>query len=327
MAAKRMAKLEIVVPSHEEKVKPKLVIDDGRLSPPPTVPAPHSPLEVKSRSKQQVSHVEDIDPSLAKLLLEANVRNRPISTPHVRSIARDMTNGKWRLTHQGIALDRDGRLVDGQHRLSAIIESQTTQKMVVTYNVDPESFHSVDVGLQPRSIAQIVGLVRGTKYASTVTAASKIVWHILEDNQDQPIRTKWTESEIVALLDVFESDMVWTCERVCNVQLLKQAPAIAALAYAAPVARDVVSDLVDKLKTRANMTKTQAACWKAMERMGSASNHDRRLDMLTMMLKVVMHQIKGDNELTSISVRAESHLNQPVYGFFRARRKKLGLPV
>jgi hypothetical protein len=318
-------KKRIVAPVPDEKSKPKMAIDEGRMSPPPVPPAPTSPLEIKSRSKEQYTRVEDIDPSLAKLLLEANVRNRPISGAHVRSLARDMASGNWRLTHQGIALDRDGRLVDGQHRLSAIVESNTTQKLAVTYNVDPESFHSVDVGIQPRSIAQIVGLVRGTKYATAVTAASKVLWHVLEENHDQPIRLKWTESEVSSMLDKFETDLVWVCERVCNVKMLKQAPVIAALGYAAPVARESVADLIEKLKYRANMTKTQAACWKALERLGTVSTHDRRLDMTTLVLKVIMHHLKGENDLQSISVRSDAHLDQPVYGFFRARRKKLGL--
>lgn len=318
-------KKSFVAPVPDDKSKPKLVIDEGRLSPPPVPPAPPSPLEVKSRSKEQYTRVEEVDPSLAKILLEANVRNRPISPPHVRSLARDMLNGTFRLTHQGIALDRDGRLVDGQHRLSAIIESNTTQRMTVTYNVDPESFHSVDINLQPRSIAQIVGLLRGTKYATAVTAASKILWHVFDENQSQPVRLKWTESEISSILDKFEADLVWTCERVCNCTMLKQAPVIAALAYAAPVSRDQIAGLIATLKSRANMTKTQAACWKALERMGSANNHELRMDMMTMVLKVVMHDLKGENDLQSVSIRSESHLTHPVYGFFRARRKKLGL--
>ena len=41
-------------------------------------------------------------------------------------IARDMKAGHWRLTHQGIAFDPAGVLIDGQHRLWAIVESDTT---------------------------------------------------------------------------------------------------------------------------------------------------------------------------------------------------------
>lgn len=327
MAKRNVGKLEIVASPPERNPKPKLVIDETRLSPPPSPPPPISPLEVKSQSRQQYSHIETIDPSLAKVLLEANVRNRPISAPHVKSLARDMMAGKWRLTHQGIALDRDGRLVDGQHRLNAIVESQTVQKMVVTYNVDPEAFHNVDIGFQPRSIAQIAGLLRGSKYTNSTTAASKILWHLLEENHGKNVRMQWTESEVFALLDVFENDLVWVCERVNNCNQLKQAAAVAAFAYAAPVARDEIQDLIARLRSRANMTNTMAACWKALERIGSASSHEKRMDMATMVLKVAMHHLKGDHDVKSVSVRTDAHLNQPVFGFFRARRKKLGLPI
>lgn len=276
---------------------------------------------------QQYSRIEVIDPSLARLLLESNVLNRPVSWPHVRRIARDMESGNWRLTHQGIALDRNGKLVDGQHRLNAILESKTTQRMVVTYNVEPESFHSIDIAIQPRSIAQVAGLLRGSKYAGTKVAASKVLWYLLEDNRDATLRIQWTESEVFKMLDIFEPDLHWVAEHVNNCNMLKQAPAIAALAFAAPVARDEIEDLIARLKSRANLTPTMAACWKALERVGTPKNHDERISMATMVLKVAMHHIKGEHDLTKVYVYTDQPLAQPVYGFFRARRKKLGLIV
>lgn len=319
--------LELRAPSPEKQARPKIALDEARLAPPPAPPAPPSPLEIKSTSTQQYGRIETIDPSLAKLLLEANVRNRPVSWPHVRRIARDMETGNWRLTHQGIALDRDGRLVDGQHRLHAIVESKTTQRMVVTYNVEPDSFHSIDVAIQPRSIAQVAGLLRGSKYAGAKVAASKVIWYLLEDNREATIRTQWTESEVFKILDVFEPDLHWVAERVNNCNMLKQAPAIAALAFAAPVAREEIADLIARLKSRANMTPNMAACWKGLERVGTAKNHEERITMATMVLKVAMHHVKGENDLTKVYVYTDQPLAQPVYGFFRSRRKKLGLIV
>lgn len=315
-----------VVPSEPEKLpKAKVVLDEKRLLLQQPPPMPVSPLEVRTSSKNQYSHVEVIDPDLAKLLLEANVRNRHISQSRVQSLARDMAAGNFKLTHQGIALDREGRLIDGQHRLSAIVESNTTQHMVVTYNVEPDAFNSIDVGIQPRSIAQIASLVRGSKYASVTTAACKILWNILEENQGKSIRKQWTQSEVFNMLNVFEPDLLWVCERVSTSNQLKQAASVAAFAYAAPVARAEVEDAITKLRTRTNMTSTLAACWKAFERVGSANSHDKRMDTMTMVLRVIMLHLKGDHDNRSVFVRTEEHLNQPVFGFFRARRKKLGL--
>lgn len=315
-----------VVVADKRLDKPKLAIDESRLSPPPAPPAPPSPLEMKISTTAQFSRIETIDVEVAKLLLQGNVRNRPISMPHVKALARDMLAGKWRLTHQGIALDKDYRLVDGQHRLTAIVESGTTQKMTVTYNVDPESFHSIDVGLQPRSVAQIAGLLRGTKYPTLATAAAKLIWHVLSENVHQPSRTTWTESEVFGVLDVFEADLVWVAERVNGAQYIKQAPVVGALGYAAPVARESIEQFIVAMRSREGMTKTQAAFLKALERMGVARNHDQRIDMFSTTLRALEAHITGE-DLGKIFVRTDNQLQQPVFGFFRARRKKLGLPV
>ena len=60
----------------------------------------------------------NITPDMALRWLETtNTNNRKVSEKHVHRLARDMTDGKWRLTHVGIAFDPNGTLLDGQHRL------------------------------------------------------------------------------------------------------------------------------------------------------------------------------------------------------------------
>lgn len=93
-----------------------------------------------------VSKVEEIGPDQAAQYLRAMEQNRPIRTAWVRTLTTMILNDQWRLTHQGIAIDRDGRLVDGQHRLQAIISSGKTVPMMVTRGVDPESYGVLDCG-------------------------------------------------------------------------------------------------------------------------------------------------------------------------------------
>lgn len=59
----------------------------------------------------------DVTPEMAAKWLEGNVLNRPLKQAHVDRLAREMAAGRWRLTHQGIAFDVSGCLIDGQHRL------------------------------------------------------------------------------------------------------------------------------------------------------------------------------------------------------------------
>lgn len=318
---------KIVASKREKEPKAVMEIDPRGLIPPTAPPAPKSPLVVKTSSEAQYSRVETIDPGLAKVLLEANVRNRAVSMGHARSLARDMSAGKWRLTHQGLALDRDGRLVDGQHRLHAIVLSGCTVQMTVTYNVDPESFHAVDVGLQPRGIHQIVSLVRGTKYAASVVAGSKVLWHVLEKNRQEAIRNKFTESEVTDLLDVFEPDLVWSIERLGSINLLKQAAVAAAFAFVAPVAREESDLLIKTLRARTGMSLTQVAYWRALEREGIATTHGDRMSMFAMTLRALYHHIRGD-DIKAISIRnSENIFAQPEYLHFRTRRMRAGLLV
>ena len=84
--------------------------------------------------------IETITPCLAKEWLQKNLYNRKIRPRKVRQYAADMRAGKWRTTHQGIAFDKEGNLMDGQHRLLAICETNIPQTMMVTRGLDRERY-------------------------------------------------------------------------------------------------------------------------------------------------------------------------------------------
>ncbi len=97
-------------------------------------------------SKKIESAYESIGPELAEQYLLLNRCNRPVSESRVAEWAEEMKRGDWQVTHQGIAFDTDGNMIDGQHRLLAIIRSGTTQRLMVTYNLAPEAFLVIDDG-------------------------------------------------------------------------------------------------------------------------------------------------------------------------------------
>lgn len=94
-----------------------------------------------------ISDFVKITPEMARTYLEQNIDlNRTIRWPVVEQMVRDMKNNKWRKTHQGIAFDVFGRLVDGQHRMIAIIKAGVPVEMMVTRNLIPEDFFVIDTG-------------------------------------------------------------------------------------------------------------------------------------------------------------------------------------
>ena len=94
-----------------------------------------------------------VTPEMAARWLEsANTHNRPVSDAYVERLARDMRNGQWKLTHEGIAFDSHGVLLDGQNRLWAVVQANVSVAMHVWFNVTPESLMVINSG-KPRSLA------------------------------------------------------------------------------------------------------------------------------------------------------------------------------
>ena len=76
--------------------------------------------ELKIKSVETLT----ITPTIADAMLKKNHGNRKLSPGTVNTYACEMLAGKWKSTHQGIAIDEHGNIVDGQHRLSAIVRSK-----------------------------------------------------------------------------------------------------------------------------------------------------------------------------------------------------------
>lgn len=100
---------------------------------------------------------EVVTPELATKWLEGNTHNRSVRDAVVARYAADMLAGRWLQTHQGIAFDEESTLIDGQHRLFAIIESSTPVRLQVTRGLSLETQVIVDDGI-PRTIVDVARL-------------------------------------------------------------------------------------------------------------------------------------------------------------------------
>ena len=119
------------------------------------------------------SELLTITPNEASKYLANNPANRKINESIVRAMAEDMKAGRWMQTHQGIAISKTGRLLDGQHRLSAVIKAGIPVKMMVTFDVDEKAMDAIDQG-RKRSISDIFlfsGEEAWMRNKSTIAAA------------------------------------------------------------------------------------------------------------------------------------------------------------
>jgi len=91
--------------------------------------------------------IENVTPEKAAEWLMLNYfKQRPISEARVTTLGNEMRIGRFNSYHPPIAFCVNGKLFDGQHRLSAIIASKCTQLMPVTRGIPEDQYAYFDIG-------------------------------------------------------------------------------------------------------------------------------------------------------------------------------------
>jgi hypothetical protein len=90
---------------------------------------------------------EIVNPERAKQYLEKNLNNRNLRPRIVTFFADQMSKGIW-LEDNGdtIRISKSGVLLDGQHRLSAIVKSGISLKLTIAYDIVDNAFEFIDIG-------------------------------------------------------------------------------------------------------------------------------------------------------------------------------------
>ena len=81
--------------------------------------------------------VEIINPSEAEAYLTNNAKHRKIKDKKVDAYMKEMQDGKWQLNGKVLIFDANGRVLKGQHRLSAVVKSGVSLTTLVVRGVDP----------------------------------------------------------------------------------------------------------------------------------------------------------------------------------------------
>jgi hypothetical protein len=177
-------------------------------------------------------------------MLAANTSNRPLSKPTVRSLAEAMRRGEWMVTHQGIAFDTNGVLVDGQHRLAAIIDADMAVEMTVFTDVGEGTFDVLDTGKR-RNAADVLA-IEGEKSSTMLAAMVRTVW-LFENRAD----LSWSGGSAA----VTNHQIVQTLEQHPKLrEFFGQAEHIAAATGMIKSAAGAASYLVSAANKRADLT-------------------------------------------------------------------------
>lgn len=99
-----------------------------------------------------------------------NEANRNARRRKVEQYARDMAEGRWTESNDAITFDEDGKLLNGQHRLMAIVKHGKPVEMLVARGVPRSAQVAMDTGSK-RLFADHLQMAEGRAYSTRLAAA------------------------------------------------------------------------------------------------------------------------------------------------------------
>ena len=118
--------------------------------------------------------IMNVGPSEAASWLSNGRRNRHISEFVVARYTREMEAGLWQENGDSIRFDVDGKLIDGQHRLKAIIRTGISMECVVVEDLPRSAFETLDRGKR-RSTGDSLSYL-GESNANCLAGALHLIW-------------------------------------------------------------------------------------------------------------------------------------------------------
>lgn len=238
------------------------------------------------------------------LLNSEGFKNRNISSVYVTILAKEMTAGNWLETHQPIALYYDKALIryvliDGQHRLSAIVESGLPQTMPVAYYATKKqamiALNAVDTG-RKKTIADILGMRKDVpNNPSRRVAASKMLIELINGRGASP-----SEIRDVCIKDSEAFEAVWHSKM--------SATSTAAFMFGFKFFGEKVAVLADKIAVGENLNTTEATMHRIMgESLGQGGSVIRIQQAMTI-IYMIQAWCNGNENLRRVNrtrVRSE----------------------
>ena len=125
--------------------------------------------------------LERVTPDTAREWLQRINAQRRLKERTVAGYAADMRAGRWEEDITPIVFDENGDLVNGQHRLNAVIESNLEQSFWVRRGVTANSIFRMDQGAPRRTGDQLT--IKGISYGGSIATIAGIYakYHLLPD--------------------------------------------------------------------------------------------------------------------------------------------------
>lgn len=115
-----------------------------------------------------------ITPELAKEYLKLNKKNRAMNKNLVNTYVHDMVTQNWIVNGETIKFDLNGDLIDGQHRLAAIIQSGVSIEYTCIFDLPEKAFSTIDIGRR-RTMGDTLSAVNIPSSSSMAALAKRML--------------------------------------------------------------------------------------------------------------------------------------------------------
>ena len=200
-----------------------------------------------------------ITPDMAADLLTKNRANRKLNLRHVDFLANQIRTGKWQNNGQTIVVASDGTLMDGQHRLSAIIAANEPAELGLVTDVSRNAMATIDNG-KPRSSTDVLSMIN-CKQPSLVASGIHLLFKF--DHGDLAhTRLRMPNSVVGAALDqiTLKVDLDWLCnitKKTSRNTRIKKSNLFAALyLIATKYGQKAASDFIEKINNGGDYPKS-----------------------------------------------------------------------
>jgi hypothetical protein len=134
------------------------------------------------------TEIRTINPDMARDMLKRNVNNRPLNQKHVDNLTHQMKSGQWIFDGTPIKLAESGSLLDGQHRLHALTQSDMELEFLVLTGIKSEAFKVMDTG-RNRQASDVLGIA-GIQYAQELPTVVRGIMNYHRVGSLKPTNTR-----------------------------------------------------------------------------------------------------------------------------------------
>lgn len=229
-----------------------------------------------------------ITPEMAAVMLTWNDRNRSITQSSVDRYARMMSAGRWHFTGQPIIFSAK-RLIDGQHRLAAIVKAGIAIDALIVFGAPDDSFAFIDVG-RVRTAADVFS-IHNVKFASIMASAVKWIYEY-ENGRFSNAAGFTTTLDHEALFEEYQKhpglqDSAWVAGEIAKTRLCSPSLMVAVHYVAAKKSRKEADEFFKKVGEGLGFTGKKDPAYKLHRRLIDSARSQEKLGRLQLTALVI----------------------------------------